>query len=77
MMSPVLEVALHHGVLVQLEKRAGDFLEVGQLQQFLDVDRLAAAARSCTTLLLVSAPVGHETMHSPQETHDELPIGRL
>src|SRR5258707_11521232 len=30
-----------------------------------------------TTRLLVSAPVGHETMHSPQETQDEFPIGRL
>src|SRR5580658_1632319 len=28
-----------------------------------------------TTVLLVSAPVGQETMHSPQETQLELPIG--
>src|SRR2546421_611681 len=29
-----------------------------------------------TTFLFVSAPVGQDTMHSPQETQDELPIGR-
>src|SRR5262249_58131913 len=34
-------------------------------------DRLAS-----TTRLFVRAPVGHETMHSPHETHVELPIGR-
>ena len=28
-----------------------------------------------TTRLLVSAPVGHDTMHSPHDTHVELPIG--
>jgi len=30
-----------------------------------------------TTPLLVSAPVGQETMHSPQEMHVESPIGEL
>ena len=27
--------------------------------------------------LLVSAPVGQAATHSPQETHDEAPIGSL
>ena len=36
----------------------------------------AAAGRAVeTTNLLVSAPVGQETMHSPQETQFESPIG--
>src|SRR6266404_4666053 len=30
-----------------------------------------------TTLLLVSAPVGHDTMHSPHEIHVESPIGEF
>src|SRR5947209_9749361 len=30
-----------------------------------------------TTFLLVSAPVGQETMHSPQEMQVESPIGEL
>ena len=30
-----------------------------------------------SSLLLVSAPVGHETMHSPQETQLELLMGWL
>ena len=29
------------------------------------------------TRLLVSAPVGQETMHSPHETHDDSPIGQV
>ena len=30
-----------------------------------------------SVFLLVSAPVGQDTMHSPQETHEESPIGKL
>src|ERR1700719_5159981 len=34
-----------------------------------------AAMEVPATPLLVSAPVGHETIHSPQEMHVELPMG--
>ena len=45
------------------------------------VDRAGAGAGSLaqgsasTIVRLVRAPVGHEIMHSPQETHDDSPIG--
>ena len=76
------EMALHHRAAIQLQERSGDTFE----------DREAAAIRSasngfaagpahrgavCATPLLVSAPVGQETMHSPQETQEESPIGSL
>ena len=35
----------HHGVLVQLEKRSRDFLEIRKLLQFFDVHRLARQHR--------------------------------
>ncbi len=41
MMSPFRKVAADDGVLVQLQERARDFLEVGELLQFVDVDRFA------------------------------------
>jgi hypothetical protein len=34
-------MAPDHGVLVQLEKCSGHFLEVGQIEQFFDIHRLA------------------------------------
>src|SRR4051812_46094184 len=56
------------------------FLNKGSASSSSDAtgfEPVAAGNAVETTNLLVSAPVGQETMHSPQETHEESPIGLL
>ena len=71
------EMPLYDCLLVQLEECARDILENRQMQELSGIENIALAQLCPTTRLLVSAPVGHETMHSPQETHDDSPMGKL
>jgi len=47
------------------------------MQEFRGIENVALPQFSSTTRLLVRAPVGHETMHSPHETQDDSAIGRF
>src|SRR5207249_6466547 len=49
--------------------------KIGSLSSSSGDSRSPCGSRTSSTLLLVSAPVGHETMHSPQPTHVECPMG--
>ena len=72
------EAAFHDGAAIEFEESSGDAGEDRQLVEVLRrrVPRqLPAESAVPATLLLVSAPVGQETMHSPQEMQVESPIG--
>ena len=71
-------MAFDDGVFVEFEEGAGNLLKEGKLFEFFDADGVPGLASTVrTTLLLVSAPVGQETMHSPHETQLDVPMGRL
>ena len=77
MISPGFEMAYDNGVAVELQERAGYFLEERKPHQVVRATGSPPGRTVWMTLLLVSAPVGQDTMHSPQETQEELPMGRF